>query len=79
MSVSKPPAPIWCDFTSGLTVWVNRDLVEFTMPDGWSGRLTAMEALANAAGFAAAIKEAESWIERWDATTGRYRDQVVVS
>ncbi len=79
MSVSKPPAPIWWHQVSGLTVWVNRGLFEFTMPDSWSGRLTPSEATTAAAEFADAVAVARAWADRWDATTGSYRDRVVAS
>lgn len=72
MSTLKPLAPIWQDVTSGLTVWVRGAVVEFTMPDGWSGRLTPSEAATTAAGFVGAVAEAQAWADRWDATTGCY-------
>lgn len=69
-----PPAPIWADEASGLSVWVNGGLIELTLPDGWSGRLLPEEAATVAAEFAAAVAEATRWTDRWDIVTGDYGD-----
>lgn len=69
----EPPAPIWRDDASGLEVYVNGALVELNMRDGWSGRLECHEAVAAAAGLAAAVADAEAWAARWDGVARRYR------
>ncbi|GAS94371.1 uncharacterized protein RMCC_1337 [Mycolicibacterium canariasense] len=72
-----PPAPIWRDEASYLTVWVNGGLIEINMGDGWSGRLLPDEVAALPAEFARAIEEARAWAARWDVYTGTYRPAIV--
>lgn len=71
---TTPTAPIWQDETTSLAVWVNGGLIEITMADGWSGRCLPSEVATIGAQLASAIAEATAWAERWDITTGGYRD-----
>jgi hypothetical protein len=66
---TKPPAPIWCDDTSGMAVWVNGGLIEIS--DCWA-RITPDEAAALATEFTKAIEEARGWAARWDGQTRSY-------
>ena len=77
MTAPVPTSLVWeDDAVTGAAVWVNGGLVEVTLPDGWSGRLTPSEALVFADGLAAAVAEAGRLAARWDATTGTYRSAV---
>lgn len=70
---AAPPAPIWADDASGLTVWVNGAMLELSMGcDGWSGRLEIAETAELLAGFAQAIAEATAWAARWNTATRSY-------
>ncbi|OCH81022.1 hypothetical protein A9310_19880 [Gordonia sp. UCD-TK1] len=57
-AVAAPPAPLWTDELTGLSVWLNGPF------GGWSGRLTA--------GQAAALVSACEWAERWDVDMRSY-------
>lgn len=69
----EPPNPIWHDDASGLEVYINGALIELNMGDGWSGRLEPAEAVAAAAGLAAAVADAQTWAARWDGVARTYR------
>lgn len=73
IATEAPPAPIWADDTTGLTVWVNGGLIELNMADGWSGRQLPEEIESLPVEFAQAIAEARAWADRWDVYTGTYR------
>lgn len=55
-------------------MWVNGGLIEFSMGDGWSGRLLPSEVAELPAAFTAAVAEAQEWAGRWDITTGSYSE-----
>lgn len=73
---AAPPAPLWSNELTGLSVWLNGPFIEITMngfDGGWSGRLTAEQtARVDAAGFAAALESAREWAGRWDVDTRSY-------
>ena len=69
----KPPSPVWCDEVTGAAVCVNGGYVEISVPDGWSGRLTPVEALNLVADMSAAVAEATGWASRWDGVNRQYR------
>ncbi|QWY82310.1 hypothetical protein SEA_PHISHY_36 [Gordonia phage Phishy] len=75
-AVVAPPAPLWSDELTGLSVWLNGAFVEITMngfDGGWSGRLTVEQVTrVDTAGFGAALVAAAEWAERWDADTHSY-------
>jgi hypothetical protein len=67
-----PPAPVWTDEASGMSVWVHGGNVEITLPDGWSGRMSAVDAAATAIGLRYAVASATAWAGRWNPTTRSY-------
>lgn len=70
----RPPAPIWADETSGMSVWVNGAMVEITLGD--FARITSDEAALLPAAFAEAIQNARLWAARWDGVSRAYTKEV---
>jgi hypothetical protein len=62
-----------------MSVWVNGAMIEITMADGWSGRLTAGESAALPAAFTQAIDAARGWAARWDGAARSYHPESVTA
>lgn len=80
IDAATPPSPLWVDDSIELAVWMNGGLVEITLADGWSGRLTPDQAArVDAVGFATALATAQEWAQRWDVDARAYRSVSPIS